>query len=157
MSYSDPKLLKIASQGGKFLKIGVGESFVGRYMGYDTSMDEKYNKMKVVFKLKNKDGKVKELSTSSKKVISKFAKIAPGSVIKLVKLGEGTDTDYQITLVKEAKMPAVTDDVETVDEEVQEDIQDEPEIQTDENWPDEEDDEEADEEESEDDDEEFPI
>ena len=95
MSYKDDKLLKKASEMGKFVGLEVGGSFKGIYLGYDEEYSEKYKKDSYHFKFEI-SGKEKILSSSSQKVIRKMAYIEPGTRVKVTKTDSGNKTNYDI-------------------------------------------------------------
>ncbi len=113
MAYIDKRLAKFAMGGGKFIKLDVGDSFKGTYQTWRSEVDEKYKKTKFVFIFRNEKGEEKQLSTSSKKVIEKMARIIPGSLLQLTKIGEAMKLDYSIKVLKEGRLPSQ----ETPDEE----------------------------------------
>lgn len=114
MAYVDKRLLKAAAAAGNKLQVALGESIRATYIGYDTKMDEKYNKLRYQFKWKLADGTEKLLSTSAGKVLKKMARIAPGSLVEITKLGEQQQTDYDFDILKEPKVPVVQRDEEEV-------------------------------------------
>lgn len=123
MGYIDKRLLKAAANAGRKLPIGIGDSIKATYIGYDTKMDEKYNKMRFVFSFKLQDGSEKEIATSAGKVLRKMANIMPGSALIITKLGEQQQTDYEFEVVSAPKAPisTVTSEEEVIEEPAEED------------------------------------
>lgn len=115
--YKDKRLLKLSKQGGKFIKLEIGDTFTGTYLTWRAEMDEKYKKMKPVFLFKNENGEEKELSTSAKKFGVKMSSIVPGSKVIITRLGEAAKTDYSVKVLKMAKMPKDVDEDEDEEEE----------------------------------------
>ena len=106
MAYKDKRLAKLAMGGGRFIKLDVGDSFKGTYVTWRSAYDEKFKKTKVEFVFRDEKGDEKLLSTSSKKVIGKMARIIPGSELNLTKLGEDRQLDYAIKVLVEGKATA---------------------------------------------------
>lgn len=126
MGYIDKRLLKAAANAGRKLPIGIGDSIKATYTGYDTKMDEKYNKMRFVFSFKLQDGSTKEIATSAGKVLRKMANIMPGSTLVITKLGEQQQTDYEFEIVSTPKAPISTvEEEEVVEPEEEEDEEEE--------------------------------
>lgn len=128
MGYVNKQLLSAGS--GNKLILDIGETIKARYMDFDSEYSDKYEKTYYHFKLKLKDGTVKELRTSAGKILKKFGVIEPGSVLELTKLGEGTKTDYEIDVVQKPKMAAPVKK-EPVEEEVLEEDEEEEEEEDD--------------------------
>jgi len=125
MTYIDKRLLKMSKSSGNKLVLEVGESAVGLYIGYELKFNEKYGKEQACYKIKLADGSIKELRSSSGKVAGKFYRIPPQTKIKVTKLGEGQNTDYDVKMssVVKTAAPVEEDDLDTAVEEpeVQED------------------------------------
>lgn len=117
MAYIDKRLLKAAASAGNKLPLGVGDSLKATYLNYETKMDDKYNKLKYVFRFKLADGTVKAISTTAGKVLAKMAKIAPGSVLMITKLGEQTNTDFDFDIISEPKSAPAIEEPEIENEE----------------------------------------
>ena len=115
--YVDKKLLKISKAGGKYIKLLTGDSYTGKYLGYEEGYDEKYKKDKIIFRFKNEEGKEQTLSTSSAKAIGRFALVIPGSTVTITRLGESGDTDYSVKILKLAKASSQLPVVEVEEEE----------------------------------------
>jgi hypothetical protein len=105
--YKDSRLAKLALEGGKFIKLDVGDSFVGTYLTWRSEMDDKYHKTKVVFTFRTEKGEEKTLSTSAKKVIGKMAMVIPGSQVQLTKLGVDRNLDYSVKVLAEGTAPSM--------------------------------------------------
>lgn len=105
MSYVDKRLLKAAANAGNKLAIAVGDSIKVTYIGYEPKMDEKYQKLRYHFKFKLQDGTEKVISTSAARVLKKMARIAPGSVLEITKLGDQQQTDYEFVVLSQPKAP----------------------------------------------------
>ncbi len=108
--YIDKRLLKLSKAGGKYIKLDVGDSFKGFYLTWRAERDEKFDKMKPVYIFKTENGEEKQLGTGAKKFGSKMARVIPGSLVQITKLGEGQKTDFSVKVLKAAKMPANIDD-----------------------------------------------
>jgi hypothetical protein len=153
--YVDKRLLKLTKGNGKYLKLDVGDSFVGTYLTWRAEKDEKYDKIKPVYLFKNENGEEKQLGTGAKKFGAKMASVIPGSKVQITKLGEGQKTDFSVKVLKVASMPKDVDEDEEEDEEEEEEVvvkkvKKAKKVVEEEEEEDEEDDEEEDEEEDED-------
>jgi len=95
MSYVNQKLVKKADAMGRFIKLSIGESFEGLYLGYEEKYSEKYKKDTFQFNFEI-EGQEKGLSSSSQKVVYKMAYIKPGTAVRVKKIAEGNQTDYDI-------------------------------------------------------------
>jgi len=119
--YIDKRLLKMSRGGGKFIKLDVGDSFKGIYVSWKPEKDEKFDKIKPVFFFKDAKGNEKQLGTGAKKFGKRMAKVVPGSLVQITKLGEGQKTDFSVKVIKEAKMPQDLEEEDDVEEEDEED------------------------------------
>jgi len=119
--YVDKRLLKFSQEGGKFMKMELGESKVVKYLGYKIAHDEKYDKTKYEFTVVNEEGETKVLSTSSRKTVGRFALVVPKSKIKITKVGEGNKTEYTVKVLTAAKPSEPVDEVEDQEEEEEQD------------------------------------
>jgi len=117
MTYVDKKLLK-ASKDRNTIKLEEDESFTGTYLGYETKVDTRYGKLRYRFKFVMEDGTTKELVTTAKKFLEKMAYVLKNSILEVTKVGEGTDTNYKVKIIKAPKSAPVGDgeEVETVEE-----------------------------------------
>lgn len=112
MAYIDKQLLKAAKTAGNKINLTVGDTFVGNYTGYETKKNDKYNSMKYHFKFIDASGTEKALVTGAGKVIGKFATIPPKSKVSVTRLGEGSETDYDIEVIGKAKQAPQVEDEE---------------------------------------------
>lgn len=115
--YVDKRLLKLTKGNGKYLKLDVGDSFIGTYLTWRAEKDEKFDKIKPVYLFKNENGEEKQLGTSAKKFGAKMANVIPGSKVQITKLGEGQKTDFSVKVLKAASMPKDVDEDEDEEEE----------------------------------------
>jgi len=135
MKYKDKKLAKFAAEGGKFIKLDVGESFKGTYLTWRSEVDEKYHKIKIVFTFRTEKGEEKILSTSAKKVIAKMAVVAPGSFLQLTKLGVDRNLDYAVKVLSAPSAPKSVEEDDEDEEEKDEEEDDEEEDDEEEDEP----------------------
>lgn len=98
-------LNQFAKDNQKFLKLGDGESFRGFFVGYTIGISRFDPEKEVVnYKLKYEDGEKTIFWGSSRSdVASIFAKIKPGTLIKITRAGsDKSNTSYKITPINEA-------------------------------------------------------
>lgn len=95
------ELKKWIKQNSKFLKLADGETITAAYLGFkfvQSSFDS--DKETVRYTLMTSEGE-KLWDTSSKVVADFFDKVTPEGTVKIKRLGEGRDTEYVLSVVKD--------------------------------------------------------
>ncbi len=98
------KLSEYAAKNSKYLSLGDGESFKGKYKGYVMELNRN-DEETPGYKFEDEYGTLKMLNSQSK-VLAKFfdedtGKAKLGAIVKIIRKGKGADTRYEAELIKQ--------------------------------------------------------
>ena len=96
------------NQNADYISIKDGDSFVGIYQGW--SMGEMYKNTQMINYHFEKDGKLKDFSSGSKKLASKLDKVPKGTTLKIMRFGNSTETKFEVEVLKSA--PSIIEQVD---------------------------------------------
>lgn len=97
------ELNKWVKQNSKFLRLADGETITAVFQGFkfvQSAFDA--DKEVVRYSLKTPEGE-KLWDTGSKVIAEFFDKVSPGTPVKIKRFGEGRDTEYILSVAKDAE------------------------------------------------------
>ena len=100
------RLSEYVAKNSKYLALDDGESFTGKFKGYEMEVNEKGEQVPC-YKFEDEFKTSKSLTTQSK-VLAKFfdeddGKAKLGAIVKITREGKGNKTRYAVELIKQGE------------------------------------------------------